>query len=73
MTSPEDKMQETRLRWLAHLMRICTDTPVWRCDRLTIDGFRRNRGRTNKYCREVIRQEMMQLQFTKDMILDRRL
>ncbi|KAF3655200.1 Protein FLX-like 3 [Capsicum annuum] len=39
----EDKMRKVRLRWFRHVMRRCTDAPVWRCERLARDGFRRNR------------------------------
>lgn len=44
----EDKMRKVRLRWFRHVMQRCTDAPVWRCERLARDGFRRNRGRSNK-------------------------
>ncbi|KAK6803101.1 hypothetical protein RDI58_000885 [Solanum bulbocastanum] len=42
-------------------------------DRLTIDGFKRGRGRSKKYWGEVIRYDITQLQLTKDMTLNRRL
>ena len=48
------------------------DAPVWRCERLTRDGFMRGRGRPKKYWKEVIRQDMTKLQFTEDMTLDRK-
>ena len=67
VASVEDKMREGRLRWFGHVMRRGTDTPVWRCERLALDGFRRSRGRPKKYLREVIRHDMEQLQITKDM------
>lgn len=53
-------------------MRRCTDTLVRRCERLAVDGFRRDRGRSNKYQGEVIRQDIDQLQLTQDMTLDRK-
>lgn len=66
-------MREARLGWFGHVKRRCTDAPVQRCERLTIDSFRRERGRPKKYWGEVIRHDMMQLQLTEDMPLDRRL
>ena len=53
-----------------HVMKRGTDTPVHRCERLALDGFRRGRGRPKKYWREVIRRDMEQLQLTEDMTLD---
>ncbi|PHU02833.1 ATP-citrate synthase alpha chain protein 2 [Capsicum chinense] len=68
----ENKMREGRLRWFGPVMRRGTDSPVRRCERLTLDGFRRRRGRPKKYWREVIRHDMEQLQLTEDMTLDRK-
>ncbi|KAF3654521.1 hypothetical protein FXO38_15103 [Capsicum annuum] len=45
VTSVEDKVRKVRLRWFGHVMRSDTDAPVHSCKRLTLDGFRRNRGR----------------------------
>ncbi|KAM3236851.1 hypothetical protein P3L10_011880 [Capsicum annuum] len=72
VTSVEDKMREGKLGWFEHVMRRGADAPVRRCERLALDGFRRSRGRPKKYWREVIRHDMEQLQFTEDMILDRK-
>ena len=44
----EDKMREARLRWFGHVLRRGADAPVWRCERLALDGFRRGRGRPKK-------------------------
>ncbi|KAK4377959.1 hypothetical protein RND71_004255 [Anisodus tanguticus] len=38
-----------------------SDAPVSRCERLTMDGFMRGRGRLNKYWGEVIRRDMTQI------------
>ena len=54
-------------------MRKGTDAPVWRYERLTMDGYRQGRGRPKKYWRKVIRHDMDQLQLTEDMTLDRKL
>lgn len=50
----EDKMWESRLRWLRHVQKKCVDTLVRRCERLAMDGFNRGRGRSKKYWREII-------------------
>ncbi|PHT97617.1 hypothetical protein BC332_33453 [Capsicum chinense] len=49
-----------------------TDAPVRRCERLTLDGFRRGRGRPKKYWRELIRRDMEQLELIEDLTLDRK-
>ncbi|PHU23535.1 hypothetical protein BC332_08642 [Capsicum chinense] len=61
VVSVEDKMREVRLRWFGHVMRRGTDAPVHRCERLALDGFKRDRDRPRKYRREVIRRDMEQL------------
>lgn len=45
----EDKMRKSRLRWFGHLKRRNTDAPLRRCERLTVAGQRRGRGRHKKY------------------------
>ncbi|KAF3653912.1 hypothetical protein FXO38_15424 [Capsicum annuum] len=72
-TPVENKMREVRLRWFGHVMRRGMDAPVRRCERLALDGFRRDRGRPKKYWGEVIRRDMEQLQLTEDMTLDRKI
>ncbi|XP_070010103.1 uncharacterized protein [Nicotiana sylvestris] len=70
--SVEDKMWELRLRWFGHVRRRSIDAPVRRCERLPMESLRRGRGRPKKYWGEVIRQDMVLLQLTEDMTLDRR-
>ncbi|KAF3683092.1 putative tubby-like F-box protein 8-like [Capsicum annuum] len=53
MTSVEDKMREKRLRWFGHVIRRGTGAPMQRCERLAMDGFRRGRGRSKKYWKEI--------------------
>ncbi|KAF3658496.1 Serine/arginine-rich splicing factor RSZ21A [Capsicum annuum] len=72
VASVENKMREGRLRWFGHVMRRGTDAQVRRCERLALDGFRRRRGRSKKYWREVIRHDMEKLQLIEDMTLDRK-
>ncbi|PHT89459.1 hypothetical protein T459_04572 [Capsicum annuum] len=53
----EDKLREVRLHWFEHVMRRDLNVPVWRYERLTIDDFRRGRGRPKKRWREVERND----------------
>lgn len=39
VTLVEEKMRETRLKWFGHVMRRGVDAPVWRCERLAMDGL----------------------------------
>ncbi|XP_070057622.1 uncharacterized protein [Nicotiana tomentosiformis] len=69
----EDKMREARLRWFGHMKRRSTDASVRRCERLTLEGLRRGRGRPKKkWGKVIIRQDMTQLQLTVDLTLDRK-
>ncbi|KAF3624030.1 hypothetical protein FXO37_31574 [Capsicum annuum] len=72
VASVEDKIQEGRLRWFGHVMGRGAEAPGRRCEKLSLDGFRRSRGRLKKYWRGVIRHDIEQLQLTEDMILDRK-
>ncbi|XP_009797977.2 uncharacterized protein [Nicotiana sylvestris] len=72
VASVENKMWESRLRWFGHVKRRRIDAPVMRCERLAMESLRRGRGRPKKYCGEVIRHDMVLLQLTEDMTLDRR-
>ncbi|XP_016489920.1 uncharacterized protein LOC107809760 [Nicotiana tabacum] len=49
MAFVEDKLQESRLRWFGHVKIRDIDTPVRRCEGLSMVGLRRGRGRTKKY------------------------
>ncbi|XP_070008003.1 uncharacterized protein [Nicotiana sylvestris] len=71
MAPVDGKMREARLRWFKHVRRRSLDAPVRRCERLTLAGTRRGRGRPKKYWGEVIRQDMARLQIFEDMALDR--
>ncbi|KAF3645205.1 putative pre-mRNA-processing factor 6-like [Capsicum annuum] len=73
VVSVEDKIREVRLRWFGHVMRRGMDAPVRRCERLALEGFKRDRGRPKKLWREMIKRDMEQLQLIEDMILDRKL
>ncbi|OIT35205.1 putative leucine-rich repeat receptor-like protein kinase [Nicotiana attenuata] len=55
-----------------HVQRRSLDAPVRRCERLAVVGTRRGRGRPKKYWEEVIRQDMVRLQISEDMALDRK-
>ncbi|VFQ78098.1 unnamed protein product [Cuscuta campestris] len=49
------------------------DAPVRRCERITVIGGSRGRGRPKKNWEEVIRQDLGLLDLTEDMALDRNL
>ncbi|VFQ98440.1 unnamed protein product [Cuscuta campestris] len=73
MAPVEDKLREARLRWFGHVRRQDVDAPVRRCERITVIGGSRGRGRPKKNWEEVIRQDLGLLDLTEDMALDRNL
>ncbi|VFQ99294.1 unnamed protein product [Cuscuta campestris] len=73
MAPVEDKLREARLRWLGHVRRRDADAPVRRCERITVIGGSRGRGRPKKNWEEVIRQDLGLLDLTEDMAIDRNL
>nr|XP_016475021.1 PREDICTED: uncharacterized protein LOC107796733 [Nicotiana tabacum] len=72
VTSVEDKLWESRLRWFGHVKRRDIDASVRSCERLSMAGLRKGIGRPKKYWGEVIRQDMLLLQLTEDMTHDRK-
>ncbi|VFQ76707.1 unnamed protein product [Cuscuta campestris] len=73
MAPVKDKLREARLRWFGHVRRRDADAPVRRCERITVIGGSRGRGRPRKNWKEVIRQDLGLLTVTEDMALDRNL
>ncbi|VFQ59963.1 unnamed protein product [Cuscuta campestris] len=73
MAPVEDKLREARLRWFGHVRRRDADAPERRCERITVFGGSRGRGRPKKNWKEVIRQDLGLLTLTEDMALDRNL
>ncbi|VFQ78699.1 unnamed protein product [Cuscuta campestris] len=73
MAPVEDKLPEARLRWFGHVRRRDPDAPLRRCERITVIGGSRGRGRPRKNWKEVIRQDLGLLDLTEDMALDRNL
>ncbi|XP_070031856.1 uncharacterized protein [Nicotiana tomentosiformis] len=73
VASVDAKLRESRLRWFGHVRRRDTDAPVRRCERLTVAGLRKGRGRPRKYWGEVIRQDMLVFHLTEDMTSDRKM
>ncbi|VFQ89320.1 unnamed protein product [Cuscuta campestris] len=73
MAQVEDKLREARLRWFGHVRRRDADAPVRRCEKITVIGGSRGRGRPRKNWKEVIRQDLGLLDLTEDMALDRNL
>lgn len=45
---------------------------MWRYEKLTMNGFKRDRGRLKKYLQEVIRDDMTQFKLIEEMNLDKR-
>nr|XP_016492639.1 PREDICTED: uncharacterized protein LOC107812125 [Nicotiana tabacum] len=68
----DEKMREARLRWFEHVRRRSPDAPVRSCERLTVVGARRGRGRPKRYWGEVITQDMARMRIFEDMALDRK-
>ena len=54
----DDKLRESRLRWFGHVKRRSADTPVRRCERVSISEGRTGRGRPKKSLDEVIREDL---------------
>ncbi|VFQ90818.1 unnamed protein product [Cuscuta campestris] len=73
MVPVEDKLREARLRWFGHVRRRDADALVRRCERITVFGGSRGRGRPKNNWEEVIRQDLGLLTLTEDMALDRNL
>ena len=72
MASIEDKMRESRLRWLGHVKR-SVDALVRRCETINIPVGFRGRGRSKISLDEVIRGNLKVVGLTEDMAQDRRL
>ncbi|XP_070031125.1 uncharacterized protein [Nicotiana tomentosiformis] len=68
----EDKMRKAWLKWFGHVKMRSTNALVRRCERLTLEGLLRGRGRPNKRWGEAIRQDMAELHLTEDMTLYRK-
>ncbi|KAG5597530.1 hypothetical protein H5410_038762 [Solanum commersonii] len=65
-----DKMQKAMLRWFVHVNNKSTGTPVNRCEKLTVIGLTRCKGRPSKNWRDVITQDITHLQLTEDITLE---
>jgi len=66
-----DKLRETRLRWVGHVLRRPPDAPVRKCEGLSPADSRRCRGRPKKSWREVIRNDFALLSLSEDLAQDR--
>ncbi|KAD4584942.1 hypothetical protein E3N88_22543 [Mikania micrantha] len=65
-----DKVREGRLRWFGHVRRRDGFAPVRSVENLSVDG-RRSRGRPRLTWDEQIRQDLLALHLSEDMISDR--
>ncbi|XP_070017052.1 uncharacterized protein [Nicotiana sylvestris] len=70
VSSVEDKLRESRLRWFGHVKKRDIAASVRRCERLSMAGLRKGRGRPKKYWGHVVRQDISVLQLTEDMTHD---
>ena len=71
VTSIEDKMRESRLRWFGHVRRRPSDAPVRRIEKLRSDDIARGRGRPKKTWMRVSEEDMRILGIEENMALDR--
>ena len=69
----ENKMRQTRLRWLGHVKRRGVDTQMRRCEMIDIPEGKRGRGRPKKSVDEVIREDLKVVGLTEDLTQDRKL
>ncbi|XP_021991266.1 uncharacterized protein LOC110888028 [Helianthus annuus] len=65
-----DKIKEGRLRWFGHVKRMQAMAPVRIVETLTVDG-RRGRGRPKLTWDEQIRQDLIEMHVSEDMVQDR--
>ena len=72
VTSIEDKMRETRLRWFGHVRRRPIDAPVRKCETIECLDYR-SRDRPKKSWSKVIRHDLRTLGLVEDMTQDRKL
>ena len=68
----EDKMRETKLRWVGHLKR-SVDAQVRKYKMINIPEGKRGSGQPKKSLDEVIREDLKVVGLTKDLTQDRRL
>ncbi|KAD6796202.1 hypothetical protein E3N88_07098 [Mikania micrantha] len=70
VTCISDKVREGRLRWFGHVRRRHVLAPVRRVENLSVEG-KRYRGRPRLTWEKQIRQDMIALYLSEDMISDR--
>ena len=69
----EEKLRESRLRWLGHVKRKSVAAPVRRCEMIVPPGGKRGRGRPKKSLEEVFREDLRVTGLMEDLAQDRRL
>jgi hypothetical protein len=65
-----NKIKEGRLRWFGHVKRRRTTAPVRAVEACVVEG-RRNRGRPKLTWDERIRQDLIELHLSEDMVQER--
>ena len=69
----EEKLRETRFRWLGHVKRRGMSALVRRCDAINLIQYRRGRGQPKMSWNEIIRGDMKCIGLTEDIAQDRKL
>jgi len=73
ITPIDEKMRETRLRWLGHVKRRSADAPVRKCETIDLTHCKRGRGRPKMRWNEVIKSDLDFIGLTEDMTQDKSL
>jgi len=69
----EEKMRESRLRWLGYVKRRSMAVPVRRCELIDLPGGKRGRGRPKENLDKVIREDLKVVGLSEDLTHDRKL
>ena len=66
----KDSLRQNRLRWFGHVQRMDVENPVSKCRFFDVEGTR-GKGRPKKTWHQLVRNDLMQLNLTPDLALDR--
>ncbi len=72
VTSIDEKMRESRLRWFGHVRRRPMDAPVRRVETIELrTQIKRSRGRPIKTWKETIKNDLKYLNLNEEVCIDR--